>query len=202
MFLVPSAASTLLELSERLTDVVFTVFSAASIDDDEFESEREEPLNAPSWDESREDKLLNQDDWVEKWLDDAWYVVMAALAVVSAPSMLDEEFEIDRLLVLIAFSAASTLELELERSIEFPPPPTIVALTAFIAASMLEEDFERLSDDVWFAEIAALLFVSEESKFVDWPIAQATCALATARSLSMDCDELERLKELVCWADI
>lgn len=125
-------------------------------------------------------------------------MVIAALAVVRAPSVLDEEFEIDRLLALIAFSAASTLELELERAIELPPPPPIVALTAFIAASMLRDELERLSEDVWFAEIAALLFVSEASKFADWPIAHVTWALATARSLSIDRDELERLKELVC----
>lgn len=55
------------------------------------------------------------DEELERFSEEVWFVEMPVLSVLSAESMLDDDDEIDKELVLIVVSAASTLDDELLR---------------------------------------------------------------------------------------
>ena len=73
---------------------------------------------------------------------------MAALRLFNTASKLEEEFEIEFELTLIALRAPSTLADEVERLTDEPCRVVIAALVVARAASTLEDEFEREREEV------------------------------------------------------
>jgi hypothetical protein len=119
-------------------------------------------------------------------------VVIAAFTPARAASTLDDEFEIELELALIAASAASTLEDELER---LRLEVWAVVIAAFVtprATSVAEDEFERVSDEVCAVVIAAFNVPRAASVLDDELEIEFELAFIAASATSMLVDDVER----------